>query len=103
MVPKPGDVLHVDGGASVQFGGDRALIFRVIKVSGELAFHDWIWLTGYVVDQKGNALARREIFVQKAGLRRADPPRTVIRQPSRRPTAVTRARNGSKQEFRLTT
>ncbi|WBC12796.1 hypothetical protein O7600_16560 [Micromonospora sp. WMMA1998] len=103
MIPKPGDVLHVGGGASVQFDGDRALIFRVIKVSGELAFHDWIWLTGYVLDQKGNALARREIFVQKAGLYRADPPRAVIRQPGRRPTAVTRAWNGPMQEIRVTT
>ncbi|MGC4886357.1 hypothetical protein [Micromonospora sp. NBC_01392] len=103
MVPKPGDVLYVNRGASVQFGGDRALIFRVIKISGELVHHDWIWLTGYVLDQAGNALARREIFVQKAGLLRADPPRAVVRQPRRKPAAATPAKDGPRQGTRATT
>ena len=75
MVPKPGDVLYVGRQASVQFGGDRALVFRVIRVDDRPTYHGWIWLTGYTLDRAGNALDRREIFVQRDGLTRAAPPR----------------------------
>ncbi|SCF18499.1 hypothetical protein [Micromonospora carbonacea] len=93
MVPKPGDVLYVNRQASVQFGGDRALIFRVIKVPEQPTYYGWIWLTGYVLDPKGNALDRREIYVQKAGLQRATPPAAAVRQPDRKSAARTTARN----------
>lgn len=73
MVPKPGDVLHVDSDASVQFSGDRALIFRVIKVCDRPTYDGWVWLTGYSLDRAGNAVDRREIFVQRAGLRMITP------------------------------
>ncbi|MEW1586357.1 hypothetical protein AB0283_12985 [Micromonospora vinacea] len=73
MVPKPGDVLHVGSDTSVQFGGDRALIFRVIKVCDRPTYDGWIWLTGYSLDRTGKAVDRREIFVQRAGLRMITP------------------------------
>lgn len=69
MKPKPGDVVRVGGRASVQFGGDRALVFRVIKVCDKPTYHGWVWLTGYVLDRAGKAVDRREIYVQHEGLR----------------------------------
>ncbi|MFJ8203777.1 hypothetical protein [Micromonospora chalcea] len=74
MRPQPGDLLRVDGRASVQFGGDRALTFRVVSVGAEVPHTGWIWLTGYVLNRRGTATAKREIFVQLAGLRRAGEP-----------------------------
>ncbi|MEU8424011.1 hypothetical protein AB0C15_24400 [Micromonospora sp. NPDC048835] len=69
MIPKPGDVLHVGNDASVQFGGDRSLTFRVIKVCDRPTYEGWVWLSGYSLDRAGIAVDRREIFVQRAGLR----------------------------------
>ena len=73
MRPKPRDVLLIDGRASVQFAGDRALRLRVISVSDYPTYHGWCWLTGYVLDPSGQARSRREVFVQLAGLRPAPP------------------------------
>ncbi|WP_422733295.1 hypothetical protein ACN26Y_20450 [Micromonospora sp. WMMD558] len=84
--PSPGDLLIVDGHASVQFAGDRALTFRVVSVSGQPTYHGWIWLTGYVLNRRGEATAKREIYVQLAGLRRTAepaPPRAERARPSR--------------------
>ena len=70
MIPRPGDVLIVDGHASVQFGGGRRLLFRVISVDLKPTYPGWAWLTGYALDDAGDAVERREIFVRKDGLRR---------------------------------
>ncbi|WP_330466949.1 hypothetical protein [Micromonospora zamorensis] len=66
--PSPGDLLVIDGGASVQFAGDRALTLRVVSVCDWPTYEGWVWLTGYVINRRGNAIAKREIFVQRAGL-----------------------------------
>jgi hypothetical protein len=66
---RPGDVLLVDGRASVQFAGRRTLTFRVTAVDGRPTYHGWIWLTGYALDRHGHATSRREIYVRRAGLR----------------------------------
>lgn len=66
---RPGDVVHVGADASVQFSGDRALTFRVIRVDPRVTYDGWIWLDGYVVGPAGNALQRRRIFVRQDGLR----------------------------------
>lgn len=76
MRPRPGDVLRIDGQASVQFRDDRALVLRVTAVSDQDTYAGWIWLTGYVLDQYGAATDRREVFVQLAGLR-------WLKEPSR--------------------
>ncbi|SCL45975.1 hypothetical protein GA0070606_0896 [Micromonospora citrea] len=87
--PSPGDLLVVDGRASVQFAGDRALTFRVVSVSDQPTYAGWIWLTGYVLDRRGNATVKREIYVQLAGLRPPDP--TARRAPrSRRASSYAR-------------
>ncbi|SCL19207.1 hypothetical protein GA0074692_0572 [Micromonospora pallida] len=84
----PGDLLRVDGCASVQFGGKRALTLRVVAVLLDRpTFDGWIWLAGYVLDAKGLATDRRELFVQLAGLYRlavAAAPAPCA--PRRRPT-----------------
>ena len=67
-LPRPGDVLHVGGAASVQFQGERALIFRVIRVDSRLTYDGWLWIDGYVLAPSGDAVERRVIFVRHDGL-----------------------------------
>ncbi|MFF3867316.1 hypothetical protein ACH4T9_21500 [Micromonospora sp. NPDC020750] len=85
---KAGDVLYITAVCSVQFV--RPMMFRLIKVRTDLITYDgWVWLDGYQLDAKGEAVARREIFVQPAGLivqRRIAP----VMQP-RRPRSHMRA------------
>ncbi|MFD0822861.1 hypothetical protein ACFQ0D_32085, partial [Micromonospora zhanjiangensis] len=68
---RPGDVFRLDRRASVQFGGERELLFRLTSVSHKSGCHGWVWLTGYELGPTGEALARREVFVQLAGLQPA--------------------------------
>ncbi len=72
--PRPGDLLIVDRAASVQFAGARALRLRVVSVCDRPTYDGWVWLTGYVLDRRGEATARREVFVRLAGLRAASAP-----------------------------
>lgn len=74
MKPRAGDVLRIDGRASVQFRGDRALTLRVTSVPDVDTYDGWVWLTGYVLNQLGEATERREVFVQLAGLSPLPPP-----------------------------
>lgn len=67
--PAPGDLLIIDGQASVQFAGDRTLIFRVVSVCDRPTYEGWAWLTGYVINRRGDATTKREVYVQLAGLR----------------------------------
>lgn len=46
MVPEPGDVLRIGAQASVQFGGDSAITYRVTVVSNQATYDGWVWLTG---------------------------------------------------------
>jgi len=69
-LPQPGDVLHVGGSASVQFQGDRALTFRVIRVDPRRTYDGWLWIDGYVLGPSGDAIERRVIFVRREGLRK---------------------------------
>ena len=69
--PEPGDELWIGRDASVQFAGQPRFVLRVISVCPKPTYRGWAWITGYVLDGKGNAVAKREIFVRLAGLRRA--------------------------------
>lgn len=73
----PGDLLLIGEACSVQFTGDRALRFRLVSVDPRPTYQGWVWLTGYVLNDKGLAVDKREVFVQQAGLRvlRAAPTR----------------------------
>jgi hypothetical protein len=68
-MPRPGDMLLIDEAASVQFQGDRSLLFRVIRVDSRTTYAGWAWLHGYVLDNRRRAVERRDIFVQLAGLK----------------------------------
>ncbi|RZT82530.1 hypothetical protein EV382_5839 [Micromonospora violae] len=65
--PKPGEELWIDREASVQFRRQR-FMFRVISVCPKPTYRGWAWVTGYQLDARGNAVDKREIFVQLAGL-----------------------------------
>ncbi|MGC4806653.1 hypothetical protein [Micromonospora sp. DT233] len=67
-----GDLLHLTSAASVQFG--KPILFRLIRVmTDRITYDGWIWIEGYQLDEKGDAVARRELFVQPAGLRKLNP------------------------------
>ncbi|MEU7956019.1 hypothetical protein [Micromonospora humida] len=65
-LPSAGDLLEVSRAASVQFL--RPIRFRVIRVLNWPTYDGWVWLDGYRLDAKGDAVTRRSIFVQPAGL-----------------------------------
>jgi hypothetical protein len=65
---RPGDVVDVDGDASVQFQGTCSMTFRVIRVDPRSTYDGWLWLEGYVLGPAGEALQRRRIFVRREGL-----------------------------------
>nr|WP_236646677.1 hypothetical protein [Micromonospora acroterricola] len=67
-VPATGDIVLIGAAASVQFAGDRALRLRISAVNLGPTYHGWIWLTGYVLDKRGRAVDRREVYVQAAGI-----------------------------------
>lgn len=84
-LPRSGDVLHVTRAASVQFV--EPILFRVIRLHDWPTYDGWCWLDGYELNSVGDAVMRRSIFVQPAGLRpvRAPQPkpRPAHRPPSR--------------------
>jgi hypothetical protein len=66
VLPRSGDVLRVTRAASVQFV--EPMLFRVIRVHDWPTYEGWAWLDGYQLNNAGDAVARRSIFVQLAGL-----------------------------------
>ena len=66
--PEAGDVVQLTAAASVQFSGDRACLFRIIRVDPRVTYAGWVWLIGYTLDDHGDAIERREVFVRTAGL-----------------------------------
>ncbi|GIJ22371.1 hypothetical protein Vlu01_29950 [Micromonospora lutea] len=73
--PVSGQEFWITRDASVQFAG-RSFLFRVISVCPKPTYDGWVWLTGYVLDRRGTAIDKREIFVQLVGLR---PAQRVVR------------------------
>jgi hypothetical protein len=72
--------------ASVQFV--TPIYFRVIRVHDWPTYDGWIWLDGYELDDAGDAVERRSLFVQVGGLRavgKAPDPRA---RNGRRPSAA---------------
>ncbi|QOC89795.1 hypothetical protein [Micromonospora craniellae] len=80
--PCPGDLLRVGREASVQFR--QPILFRVIRVLNWTTYDGWIWLEGYQLNGRGDAVDRRAIFVQPAGLRTAPAPVAVRRSGRKR-------------------
>ena len=94
MLPRSGDVLHVTRAASVQFL--RPITFRVIRVHDWPTYDGWVWLDGYELNATGDAVNRRSIFVQSAGLRhlQAAPAARTRAVPARRTVVPTPVRVG---------
>jgi hypothetical protein len=70
---RAGDVLHITRACGVQFR--VPIVFRLIKVRTDLhTYHGWVWLEGYELDARGEAVARRELFVIREGIRTMSPP-----------------------------
>lgn len=68
MTPRAGDVLWISKRASVQFV--EPIMFRVSHVRTDWITYDgWLWITGYQLDAKGDAVAVRDLYVMPAGLR----------------------------------
>lgn len=83
-LPRSGDVLEITREASVQFS--KPMRFRVIRVLDWPTYTGWVWLDGYQLNDDGDAIDRRSIFVQVHGLR------YVSRARSGRESASTHAR-----------
>nr|MDT0658972.1 hypothetical protein [Micromonospora sp. DSM 115978] len=92
MQPKVGDVLWIDGRASVQFAGNRSLILRVTVVEDRPSYRGWVWLHGYVLNRFGEAVELREVFVEVSGLRKVE-----MRRPYARPAGPGPRRAGARE------
>lgn len=65
---RAGDVLHLTRAASVQFS--RPIVVRVIReLTDRHPYHGWSWIEGYELDARGTAVAKRELFVLRDGVR----------------------------------
>jgi hypothetical protein len=82
VVPRSGDVLRVTRAASVQF--TTPMLFRVIRVHDWSTYNGWAWLDGYELNNVGDAVERRSIFVQLDGLQ----PAQAAQSPHRYPTVA---------------
>ncbi|MER7269368.1 hypothetical protein ABT344_13815 [Micromonospora carbonacea] len=83
-VPKPGDLVQVTRAASVQFV--EPIRCRVVRVLDWITYDGWVWLDVYQLDGRGDAVARRSIFVRPAGLRVLRPASAPRPTPGRRTT-----------------
>ena len=68
---RAGDLLRLDRTASVQFC--RPITVRVIReIADRHPFDGWAWIEAYELNGRGDAIAKRELFVRLAGLRWLD-------------------------------
>ncbi|MEV1159488.1 hypothetical protein AB0J27_29250 [Micromonospora chokoriensis] len=66
---RAGDVVLLTDAASVQFR--KPIVVRVIReIPDRYTYDGWLWLDAYQLNAKGEAVARRELFVMRAGVRR---------------------------------
>jgi hypothetical protein len=68
-LPQPNQLLRITRAASEQFAAVEPFNFRVIAahVYGSTP-HGCAWIEGYQLDDSGDAVERRSLFVQLAGL-----------------------------------
>jgi hypothetical protein len=85
VLPTSGEVVRVTRAASVQF--HRPMVFRVIRVLDWNTYDGWAWLEGYQLNSAGDAVERRDIFVQLNGLQPATDRRGRASAGSRRDKA----------------
>ncbi|MGW1057772.1 hypothetical protein [Micromonospora rubida] len=84
----PGDVLYLTRAASPQFV--RPITVRVIReMKNQHTYHGWTWVEAYELNAAGDAVAKRELFVLREGLRRlAVPVRQAASARGASPTRV---------------
>lgn len=76
-----GTVLRIGRAAGVQYGGDRTLTIRVVSVDPRPTYEGSAWVTGYVLNRRGDATAKRELYIDvTAGVE-------VLSTPATRPAA----------------
>ncbi|MFG1919182.1 hypothetical protein [Micromonospora sp. NPDC048898] len=64
---RAGDVVRLTTAASVQFS--RPIVVRVIReLSDRHTYDGWLWLDAYELSPKGEAIARRELYVRRHGV-----------------------------------
>lgn len=80
LLPRAGDVYQLGRAASPQFAR-QPIRFRVTRVEpADTADRDgWVWLSGYQLDELGEAIEHRMVFVNLAGLVNA-----LLPEPGRR-------------------
>jgi len=79
--PQSGDIFRLGNAASCQFR-TRPILFRVIRVHPGTTYVGWVWLDGYEVNEAGDAIERRSVFVQLAGLIPAHRAGATTRNPT---------------------
>ncbi|WP_374101937.1 hypothetical protein [Micromonospora sp. H61] len=85
-----GDVILLTTAASVQFL--RPIFVRVIRELPERhTYAGWVWIEGYQLNAADDAVARRELFVMRAGVRLQALPAKPAR-PTKRPRRPVRVR-----------
>jgi hypothetical protein len=72
---RAGDLILLSRAASPQFV--KPIGFRVIREEPATTAEGdgWVWLDGYEVDDQGEAVERRLVFVQRTGVRPLPPAR----------------------------
>ncbi|MEU8183697.1 hypothetical protein AB0B85_09980 [Micromonospora sp. NPDC049044] len=69
---RAGDVVLLTTAASVQFR--KPIVVRVIhELPDRHTYDGWLWLDAYELNPKGEAIARRELFVMRAGVQMQSP------------------------------
>ena len=66
--PRSGEIVVVTRAASVQF--QQPIRLRVIEVEQRTTYPGWAWLHGYQLNDVDEAVERRSVFVELAGLYR---------------------------------
>ncbi|MFI1996247.1 hypothetical protein [Actinoplanes sp. NPDC020271] len=76
-LPASGDLLHVDRQTSVQF--TEPFKFRVIRLERGPVTYGWCWVHGYVLNELGDAVEERDLFLQVQGLLYLDRPGSSLK------------------------
>ncbi|MEV4658891.1 hypothetical protein [Micromonospora sp. NPDC049301] len=81
---RSGDLLRLTRAASPQYV--RPIVVRVIRVLDWPTYQGWLWIDAYELDSKGDAVARRSLYVLVEGVQwmATPPPPTITRRPVRR-------------------
>ena len=95
-LPRSGAVVRLSRAASVQFA--VPILFRVIRVHDWSTYEGWAWLDGYELNNKGDAVDRRSVFVQVDGIQH--PHLTMPATPSASRGTASRAKPTGKRSPR---